>query len=202
MMHEAESYTLDGLIINSTIPFPIAQVAKAYGGDRPVDCDPPTLVSLDRRVRETNIIPLKQIIPYFVQTRHSVDPAMWEFLWNREADVYGNTGRPNRRPWVDMTERTLIKGFVLDRFKDIFFKPKDVSSIQSKGEAIDRLTKHYDHVTHFDDDPYVIFGLAKKFPEVTFIYVQPLDFGLLVTREEMERFPNIRRVAQLTDHES
>lgn len=195
-MTEAESFDLDGIVIPSTIPFQFDAVSK-YFREGPVNYKPPVIVPLCREVEETYAMSIKQTIAYFVQSIHSVDRDMWQFLWSRTADVYGNTGRPNKRPWVNMTVRTLEDGFVFQRFKKIFFRPEGVSGIQSKGAAIAELADEYDHVTHYDDDPWVIFGLAKVFPRVTFTLVQDLNFGTLVSYEEMKRFPNVRRVAQL-----
>jgi hypothetical protein len=200
-MTEAESFDLDGIVIHSPLPFPIDEVSK-YFRVRPVNYESPPIVPLSREVDETYAMSAKQHIAYGVQSVRSVDLDTWEFLWNRTADVYGNTGRPNKRPWVDMTARTLEKGFVYTRFKNIFFRPAGVTGIESKGAAIAELVKQYDNVTHIDDDPWVIFGLAKVFPRVTFMLVQDLDFGILVSRAEMERFPNVRRVAQLRHLES
>lgn len=198
-MTEAESFDLDGIVIHGPIPFQFDAISK-YFRDRPVNYEPPAIVPLSREVEETYTMPARQILAYVAQSMRSVDLDMWHFLWNRTADVYGNTGRPNKRSWIDMTERTLEKGLVMSRFKKIYFRPEGVSGIQSKGAAIAELAGEYDHVTHYDDDPWVIFGLAKVFPGVTFMLVQDLDFGLLVSRAEMERFPNVRRVAQLGDH--
>ncbi len=200
-MTEAESYDLDGVVIRSPLPFPIESVSKHFRV-RPVNYEPPPVVPLTRRVEETHAMSAQQRIAYAASLVRSVDMDTWQFLWERTADVYGNSGRPNKRPWVDMTVRTLKKGMVYTRFKDIFFRPHGVSGIESKGAAIAELTKKYDHVTHIDDDPWVIFGLAKVFPDVQFTLVQDLDFGILVTNEELQRFPNVRRVAELKNPES
>jgi hypothetical protein len=200
-MNEAESYDLDGVVIYTPLPFPIDAVAKHFRV-RPVDYEPPPIVPLTRHVEETYAMSVRQLIAYVAQKTRSVDPDIMQFLWERTADVYGNTGRPNKRPWVDLTVRTLEKGAVYMRFTDIFFRPKGVGSIRSKGAAIAELAKKYDHVTHIDDDPWVIFGLAKVFPDVQFTLVQELDIGILVTAEELQRFPNVRRVAALRNSES
>lgn len=199
-MKEAESFDLDGVVIAGTIPFPFDSIAK-YFRERPAEYQPPAIVPLQREVEETYMMSLNQAMAYVVQSGRFVDPDMWQFLWSRTADVYGNTGRPNKRPWVDMTERTLADGFVLQRFKKIFFRPEGVNGIQSKGAAIAELFSRYDRVTHYDDDPWVIGGLARLFPAVTFVYVQNLNSGTLFSDEEMKRFPNVTRVAQLKNPE-
>jgi hypothetical protein len=198
-MKEAELFDLDGVVIHSPLPFPIEAVSKNFHV-RPVNYESPPIVPLTRDIDETYAMSVKQLIAYVAQSVRSVDLDTWQFLWERTADVYGNTGRPNKRPWVDMTTRTLEEGFVQTRFKKIFFRPEGVSGIESKGAAIAQLVEQYDHVTHYDDDPWVIFGLAKafpaeKFPGVKLVLVQELDSGILVTHEELSRFSNIRREA-------
>jgi hypothetical protein len=195
-MIEAESYGFEGIVFSGSL-FPFKKVAEAFGKQRPADVDPPTIVPFDREVEESFHMSAKMWIEFFNKAFHSVDSDLWYYLMNRSADIYGNTGRPNKRPWVNMTQDKLLNGNVLALFKYIFFRPKDVSSIQSKGEAIAQLAEHYDHVTHYDVDPWVIFGLAKVFPNVEFKLVQTLSSGLLVSQAEMNRFPNVRRVAQL-----
>ena len=196
-MIEAELYGFEGIVFTGSL-FPFQKVAEAFGKKRPADADPPVIVPLDREVDESFHMSPKMWLAYFNQLFHSVDPEIPYFLWDRPAgiDVYGNTGRPNKRRWVNMTEHKLEKGLLYGRFKYIFFRPKDVKPIQSKGEAIALLAEHYDHVTHYDLDPWVVFGLAKVFPEVEFKLVETLGTGLFVSQAEMNRFPNVERVAQ------
>lgn len=198
-MTEAESYDLDGVVIPGTVPFPVADVAKFFR-ESPLAYVPPPILPLDRKVEETYFLPLKQLLPFFIQTTHTVAPGMWEYLWSRPADVYGNTGRPNKRPWINLTEWTLSDGNLLPRFKKIFYKPRGVESIQSKGAALMELAARYDMVTHYDDDPWVVFGLAGVFlpdPRIRFVLVQDLDSGILYSDADKKRFPNVSYQAQL-----
>jgi hypothetical protein len=199
-MIEAESYGFEGIVFTGSL-FPFKKVAEAFGKKRPADADPPAIVPLDREVDESFHMSPKMWAEFFNKAIHSVDSDLWYYLMNRSADIYGNTGRPNKRPWINMTQDKLLDGNVFVLFKHIYFRPKDVSPIQSKGEAIAQLREHYDHVTHYDVDPWVVFGLAKVFPDVSFTLVETLHSGLFVSRAEMNRFPNVRRVAQL-EHEA
>jgi hypothetical protein len=191
-MKEAESYDLDGVIISGTIPFQFDTIRKYFRAD-PINYLPPAIFPVDREVEESYFMPANDVMNYVIQSVRSVDIDTWQYLWDRNVDMYGNTGRPNKRPWVDLTRRTLDRGLVLPRFKDIFFRPKGVIGIQSKGAALLELLERYDKVTHFDDDPWVIFGLAKIFPNVD----QGLTSGILMSQEEKTLFPNVTRVGQL-----
>lgn len=195
-MHEAELYDFDGVLLPNVTAFPFDAVAKQFR-ENPIRYIPPPIEPVSREIEETYLMSVRQAAAYIIRSRSSVSLDMWEYLWNRTADVYGNTGRPNKRPWVNLTARTLKNGHVFSRFKNIYYRPEGVSGIQSKGAAILELSQMYDHVRHYDDDPWVIFGLAKAFPEVEFVLVQDINFGILISHEEMELFPNVTRVAQL-----
>lgn len=199
-MTKAESYSLDGLVITSAVPFPFIELQGLFRA-RPVDYIAPRIVPLDRTVAERLFIPLKQLTAYVVQSGNTVNLDMWQYLWSLTADVYGNTGRPNNRPWINMTEQTLTEGHILPRFKKIFYRPEKVSGIESKGAAIAELIRLYGprNVTHYDNNPWVIFGLARvrAFRRVNFILVQPLNSGILFSDDEIKKFHNIKRVAYL-----
>lgn len=193
---KAESYDLDGLIISGPVPFQFDVVLKHYHID-PLEYVPPEIPPLQKDADTSRPMTPKELVNYGIQAAARVESDMWQYLWDRKSDVFGNTGRPNKQPWIHLTRRTLEQGYVFSRFKDIYYRPDGMSGVQSKGAAIRELSGIYDHVTHFDDDPWVIFGLAKIFPDVTFVLVQELKGGLLFSREETERFPNVRRIAQL-----
>jgi hypothetical protein len=194
-MLEAESYGFEGIVFPGFLP--VKKVAKIFNS-RPADVNPPPIVPLDREIDESFFMSFGMWIEFFNKRFNSADSDIWYYLMNRQADLFGNTGRPNKRLWINMTEQKLVDGYVYDLFKYIFYRPKDVSPIESKCEAIAQLAEQYERVTHYDADPWVTFGLAKRFPQVTFVLVQGLEFGLLVSRQEMERFPNVRRVAALS----
>jgi hypothetical protein len=196
MREKAESYALDGqgLIIPGI--FPLESVAKHYHVS-PLEYIPPDIHPVSREIDESNSMTVKEKINYGIQSVASVSRDAWQYLWDREAVVFGNTGRPNKRPWVDLTMRTLVNGNLHNRFEDVFFRPEGVSGIESKGAAILELTKEFKNVTHYDIDPWIIFGLAKVFPDVSFVLVQDDNPGILMTREELARFPNVSRVLQL-----
>jgi hypothetical protein len=200
MLETAESFDLDGLIIANVLPFQFDSVLKHYRV-RPVDYVPPPISPLPWIVDETDDMTSKERFNFGIQSGASIDPDSRQYIWNSDTDIFGNTGRPNKRPWVDMTKQTLDSGLVLPYFKDIFFRPENVESIQSKGAAILELTKRYKNVTHYDDDPWIVFGLAKIFPDVSFVLVQNLEFGILVSQREMNQFPNVARVARLQHFE-
>jgi hypothetical protein len=59
-------------------------------------------------------------VSFTVHSRRNVLPGVkeeLERLTGQGADIYGNTGRSNVAPWVDMTEETLRKGGIKDHFR-------------------------------------------------------------------------------------
>lgn len=110
--------------------------------------------------------------------------------------IVGNTGRPNHVEMVRLTEKKLREGRIRDRFADIAFRPEGVSSDESKYWKLDELRNAgYTNVTHFDDNAKTVKRLAKALPDMRFVIVQDLTSGLLFSKREMEKYPNVARIA-------
>jgi hypothetical protein len=195
-MLRAESYDLDGTVFpggkNSFL-----QKTFTYQGISPHEYTIPEVAPIPRPERTSYLMSVQEMSRFIAQLPASVSVDMWQYLWNRSDDVYANTGRPNAPLWKYTTEQILRRGNVFDRFKDIFYRPDGVSGVESKGAAIAELLTKYDSVTHYDDDAFVIFPLARLFPEAQFVFVQGLSSGVLMTRDEREQFPNVTRIGAL-----
>ncbi len=191
-MKSAELYTLDGVVFTNHDPFTIETVAKYFRQDPLVYTAPP-IQSLDRTPEDTWRMSPKQLTQYVSQSFSTVIPDSMYYLWGRDGvDVYGNTGRPNKLPWINLTTRTIAEGHLSARFVDVFYRPRDVSGIMSKGEAILRLLDKYEKVTHYDNNPWVIFGLARAIPRAHFVLVQGLNSGVLFSQEQADLFGNVK----------
>ncbi|MEK7570725.1 MAG: hypothetical protein AAB553_00490 [Patescibacteria group bacterium] len=112
-------------------------------------------------------------------------------------DNFGNTGRVNKRIWVDMSYATLVAGKIADLFEDTFYTPLDMPAAVSKAVGIKELRQHYSEVSHFDDDPRTVAYLATLFPEVTIYLLQYGSTGLLYSKAELDQLPNLRRIGML-----
>lgn len=110
------------------------------------------------------------------------------------ADIYGNTGRSHKGEWVDMTEETLRRGGIAEYFREVFYTPEGVRTAISKAHAIQELTKQYERVEFYDDDPKTALFIASLLPNVDVNLVQHGLTGLLVSRDELEKLPNLKRV--------
>ncbi|MCL5113708.1 MAG: hypothetical protein M1372_00870 [Patescibacteria group bacterium] len=110
-------------------------------------------------------------------------------------DIYGNTGRSHKGEWVDMTEETLRRGGITAYLRRVFYTPEDSRASVSKAHAIQELASRYDGIEFYDDDPRTALFIARLFPNVNVNLVQHGLTGMLVSRQEMETFPNLRRVA-------
>lgn len=159
-------------------------------------------------VRETVDEPLRGIserISFAIHARRRVIPSVQGVLDRAKTDGiahYGNTGRPNKRLWVDMTHATLERGEIAHFFEGIFFTPEGMKTVISKVAGIKELKKHYPKVDHFEDDPRTAVYIATIFPNVTVHLIQYGSSGLLYSRQETDRFPNIRRVGIIQDIKS
>jgi len=122
----------------------------------------------------------------------------FEKLTAEGTDIYGNTGRSSKKEWVDMTEDTLQRGGVIDYFKRIFYTPDGTKAIISKAHAIDSLTRQYDQIEYYEDDPRTALFIARLFPHVNVNLVQYGLTGLLASKTELSQFPNLKRVAHVS----
>lgn len=198
MRERAESYDLDGVVIDRR---PLVGQFGAIGDfllKGAIIYEPPTIPDVPRFIREAGVGSPKEAVVLFFHSIRAVKRGVKEFVENSGADKYANTGRSNKRPWVEMTSRVLSRGGILKQFEDVFFKPEGFKTIESKGAAIAELRKRYERVRHYDDNPADVLGLAKVFPDVDFVIVQDLSTGLLLSRTEMSEYPNVQRIAVLS----
>ncbi|GEM_PF-6502038 len=163
---------------------------------------PYTPTFLDRVLDTLQLSQLSEIQRH--EGRH-VKPEVAEIIHRIEADMqFGNTGRPNNERMVGLTIQRLEEGDV--HFERVLFKPEKVkSSDESKYwgliETERELKEQYEKadvaiaVDHWDDNARTIKRLAGKLPHMLFILVQDLTSGILFSREEMKKYPNVARVA-------
>ena len=140
----------------------------------------------------------KERISFEFHARRNVYPEVRDILAGIVADrvdIYGNTGRSHKGDWVDMTEETLQRGGIAEYFKGVFYTPDGVRTAVSKAHAILGLTKQYEEVEFDDDDPRTARFIAKLFPNIKVNLIQHGFTGLLVSRNELNELPNLRRVA-------
>ena len=114
-----------------------------------------------------------------------------------QADLFLNTARPAKKIWAAMTEKHLQeKGLNNELFKGSFYKPEGMQAKMSKALAIRELIdRGYENITHYDDNPEDVLSLALMFPKVQFVIVQDLSTGMLFSRKEAKKYPNVRRIA-------
>lgn len=116
---------------------------------------------------------------------------------SEDTDIFGNTGRLNTTPWIEMTRKTLQRGDVADLFKGVYFTPKGTRTAVSKAHVVGILSELYEEVEFDDDDPRTAVYIAERFPDVNVNLVQHGSTGILMSAREIDRLPNLRRVAVL-----
>lgn len=201
-MSQAEwaiSLDLDGVVIWRP-PFQLGAFTKRHIKRRGAAMyAPPTEIpEFERRIKEDRLKP-SELLSYLMHAIRPVSVSAREFIEENSptADIYANTGRVARTPWVDMTKRTLKRGGLNGAFEGYFFKPEGTRTMLSKLEAIDRLSESYEQVTHFDDNPADALPIAARLPNVRVVIVQDLSTGMLYSRDEARRYPNVTRIAKL-----
>ena len=129
-------------------------------------------------------------------SKRNVKPEAVEFVHNLEADIkVGNTGRSNTQQMVEMTRERLNTAGLLTDFNRIRFKPKGMSSDESKYWGLaDLQLMGVEDAVHYDDNALLQKKLAKLFPKMRFVVVQDLSSGVLFSKAEMAEYPNVARI--------
>lgn len=138
-----------------------------------------------------------EAISLALHARRNVLPGVKEILEEvstKGIDIFGNTGRSNKQAWVDMTMDTLARGQVASFFQRVFFTPDDTRSSISKIDALRQLRMEYNFVEHYEDDPQTARNIAALFPEITVFLITNGTTGMLFSKYEVNKFPNIKRV--------
>ena len=192
------STDLDGVIIKRLHPLQLRALAHFLARGSAIYQPPSQIPEIDRSVHNGPLSLFERIL-YQIHKGRRVLPGVRQCLDSmmEEADIVANTGRPNKKLWIDLTLETLRNSGVLECFKDFFFTPREIEALLSKAAAIDQLQNKYQEVIHIDDNPADVLPLAKLFPDVRFIIVQDLTAGILFSRVEMGEYPNVQRVATL-----
>lgn len=106
-------------------------------------------------------------------------------------DIYGNTGRSNKREWEIMTARSLENAGIAEYFRGVFHTPDGIKTAMSKAVALKLLLENYKQVSHFEDDYRTVLFLADLFPNIDIYFIQHALSGLLYSDNEPK---NIHRI--------
>lgn len=197
MAERALSLDLDGVVFKRT-PYQFKALVRRHVLRKGFDIyqAPVYLPQIKREVVQDQLRSLE--LPSYVihMARRVPDDVRSEIisLSGIGVHIYGNTGRSNRSPWVKMTRNSLGRHGLLDYFESIFFKPEGIKTRDSKISAVAMLTERYETVVHIDDNPEDALPMAEMLPNVRVIIVQDKSTGLLYSREESLRYPNLVRV--------
>ena len=155
----AHSFDCDGVLV-WRIPFQTDAVKLKHGSF----IVPDKLPALDRVVDETPVS--RWDLNYrFHAIRRVTKLASRAIIAISQGDIYLNTGRENRRAYVDLTDRVLAKGGIRSRFKDLFFGVCELPTALTKIVWLDQLSEQYDLVYHYDDNPRTSLAVEKYFRE-------------------------------------
>lgn len=197
MSIETESFDLDGLLFTTQHNIQLGAIKGFLLKGIKVYRPPEQIPTVIRAIDETPVSSWTEKLSLYFHSKRKVKTGVPEFLHMRQTDKYGNTGRSNKRAWVEMTEHALDAGKIRHYLLDVFYKPYGMSSTVSKGAALYELCKTYERVRHYDDNPADVLRLAPLLPSVEFVVVEDKSAGVLFSRVEMSQYPNVTRIAYL-----
>lgn len=187
----AHSFDCDGVLV-----WRIPLQAAAFKLKRQPYSIPSELPTLDRNVDETPLSIWEKPNYRWHTIRRVTKQAAWAIIAISQEDIYLNTGRENRRAYVDLTEASLKRAGIRDRFSDLFFGVKGLSTVISKLVWLDQLSQQYSTVYHYDDNPRTALTIEQYFRErgdrnVKSILVRDWSTGLLTRGIDLKEHPNL-----------
>ncbi|MDP2585345.1 MAG: hypothetical protein Q8P29_00530 [Candidatus Levybacteria bacterium] len=192
----AVSFDLDGVLF-PRIPIQL-EAFKPWSYNKPLRPKHNPIYIADRIPQNHPLSLLEQAVMQ-LHAKRFVKSNIAEKIRQIHADIkIGNTGRSNNLAMVNLTWERLRQGKVSDEFKYINFKPDGISSDESKYWGLVELKNMgYANVIHYDDSARTVKRLAKVLPDIRFVIVQDLTSGILFSRLEMQKYPNVARIAKL-----
>ncbi|MBU1000082.1 hypothetical protein KKE78_01630 [Patescibacteria group bacterium] len=196
---EALVLDLDGVVILRP-PYQAKATADYKRQGLELYAAPTNLVQITREIRQSGL-GLGELGAFVFNTMRWVYPDVSRSLSQiKGIDIYGNTGRSNKEAWVAMTKWQLRMGGVEDRFQDVFFKPKDVETRDSKLGNVAFLLERYSRVRCVDDNPADLLPILNKFPEqVEGVLMEDRSTKQLLARVDRKHYPNLTVVSRFRD---
>lgn len=93
---------------------------------------------------------------------------------------------------MDLTKRSLAKAGILERFQDLYFRPRGITTAVSKLSGVAYLRQQYDQVVHFDDNPLDGVPIARFFPDVQVVIVRDYSTDRLLRVVDLAGLPNLK----------
>lgn len=189
------SLDFDGFVFGQRFPAQIAALTK----HKPLIPGEVPVTGADRKV-VNHPFTLSDMVELWMHFGRHVRPEaarMVRDIYNAGGIIIGNTGRTSTLPMVTLTQEGLEEAHLNYFFQDIYYKPEWMrSSDESKHWAlVDMKSQGYENIFHYDDNARTVRRLAPLHPDVSFVIVQDLTSGILFSRREMKKHPNVARIA-------
>ena len=152
--------------------------------------------------REIDISPLSGRGEIFAFQRHAmreVMPGVQEVLEYRQAMGavhFGNTGRPNKAAWVEMSHETLKRGGISHLLQEVYFTKKGMKTAISKAAWVKELKARFEHVEHTDDNEETARLISLLFPHDKCYLIQYGFWGFAYLSKDP---PNLRRISVIQE---
>lgn len=200
MAKEALSLDLDGPTIWRIIPVQSGATRKYRKHGPSIYAAHPDIRKRESFSPRREVLTLSEYPSFLAHLIRFVFPDAGKALLALPAriDVVGNTGRPDKLAWTNMTQGTLKRGQIWDRLEGVLHKPGDFHTTESKIANIAMLRILYKRLAHADDNPADALPIAATFPDVDVCIVRDLSTDFLLSGVNLERdFPNVTVVSTL-----
>lgn len=137
--------------------------------------------------------PKEKLSLYFHGKRIAIPGVRALLLGKKEAgfDIYGNTGRADKKEWIQMTENFYRENGLAALITQTFYTPDGIKTAFSKAAALRELQESYNTIEHWDDDPRTIRTLAEYFPDITLHLIAYPTNHFLYPVQNLTRLQNV-----------
>lgn len=199
----AISLDRDGVIYSKFPPFQVKPLVAIIRRRDYITNSPAIPKFVDRRMAFSPLRSKNHKLIYVLSKNMGLRNGVREFIvkkFHEGADIFMNTGQPSQADVVKAVKESLMKENIFDLFKGFFFKPgaNGLWSAISKAVAIQELKDMgYEKIFHYDDNHEDAFIIAKVHPDVEVIIVEDFSTKLMVGRDLLEKFPNVKIIKRL-----
>ena len=175
-------------------PFQVKAVLNRMLHDQSIYQPPQEIPHIDRTVSDEPLTPAEKIIfVYYLAGSIFMYPDAKALLpvLREHADIYLNTGVPNKTPFVKLVTASFQRHGIDGVFKGKFFTPAGIPVLHSKLDPIQEAQPLYAGVTVVDDDPTIAIPIKRRFRNTDTVVIGDLSSGILFWGVDN---PGVRRV--------
>jgi len=190
--HHAYITDLDGVVFDRGgfmrgVTFINGRLHPSHLPNTPLD----QINHFDRRPSALEITSWREEISFRGHKGREIIPGVPERLRqlsDEGAHIYGNTGRVNKRVWVEMTRYALAHEGLLRLYRTIGFRPPGVSELESEVDWIRTIAEQYEETEFTDDSGKTVLFVAHRLPHVLVNHIHYPHPDRQITSQELEKY--------------